>query len=331
MTPVVIDYDAVAFRAAAAAQKATIKVVHKETGREWEFDNRTALWGHYKTKSGGWIKKQKEKGIEYSPEDFIIEDVVTPEPLANAIQISKRIVERIVKGVGADSYYGYVGPDKCFRNDIATLLPYKGAREGVARPVHLLDVKSYLVKHHAGERVEGIETDDQMAIDTWDAYKRGLDLWGAAIDKDFKGCTGKWYNFVDDTKLIVGTELGELKKLPKKIDGYGRMFKYFQICYGDDVDHYFAACASEVPNGEVAAYNALQGAKTDKEAWERIVKHYKKLYPEPKVIRNWKDEEFEIDWLYVLQEITHMVHMQRWRGDCIDVKSTLDKLGVQYE
>ena len=220
MTPVVIDYDAVAFRAAAAAQKATIKVVHKETGREWEFDNRTALWGRYKTKSGGWIKKQKEKGIEYSPEDFIIEDVVTPEPLANAIQISKRIVERIVKGVGADSYYGYVGPDKCFRNDIATLLPYKGAREGVARPVHLLDVKSYLVKHHAGERVEGIETDDQMTIDTWDAYKRGLDLWGAAIDKDFKGCTGKWYNFVDDTKLIVGTELGELKRLPKKIDGH---------------------------------------------------------------------------------------------------------------
>lgn len=150
-------------------------------------------------------------------------------------------------------------------------------------------------------------------------------------DKDFKGCTGNWYNFVTEEKLQVGTELGSIWRGKDKIDGSGRMFKYFQICYGDDVDNYFAACASSVKNGDVSAFNAIQGSKTDKEAWERIVKHYKKLYPETLIITNWKDQEIEIDWLYVLQEVTDMAHMQRWEGDRLDVRQTLNKLGVEYE
>lgn len=331
MRYLVFDYDAVAFRAASAAQKTTIKAIHKETGAEFSFKNRTELWGHHKKKSGGWISKQKAKGIEYNPDDFIIEDIVTPEPVSNAIQIAKVIVNRTIKALDADSYYGYLGPSSCFRNDIATLLPYKGTREGLARPVNLEDVRSYLRKHHGGENVVGIEADDRITWDTWEAYKNGTDLWASVNDKDFKGCTGNWYNFVTEEKLQVGTELGSIWRGKDKIDGSGRMFKYFQICYGDDADNYFAACASSVKNGDVSAFNAIQGSKTDKEAWERIVKHYKKLYPETLIITNWKGQEIEIDWLYALQEVTDMAHMQRWEGDRLDVRQTLSKLGVEYE
>jgi hypothetical protein len=55
---------------------------------------------------------------------------------------------------------------------------------------------------------------------------------------------------------------------------------------------------------------------------------YQKWYPLPTIIDGWRGDKFEIDWLYVLQEITDMAHMIRFDGDRLVVKDVLDKMGI---
>ncbi len=330
-TIAVFDYDAIAFRAAAATEKKQIRAVHKKSGDEKVFKSRTELWGHWKKKEGGWLAEQRKSGIDVTWEDYDIIDFSEPEPIQNAIQITKKLISTAVSDVSATNYYGYIGGAENFRIERSTLIKYKGQRDDLVKPKHLEDIKRYIQTHHAGEIAKGVEADDLVAGDVYGGFVSGTRVIGVGLDKDYKGCEGIWWNFVNK-KLLHVKGLGELfRDKEGAVDGYGRLFKYWQICYGDDADNYFAACASRQPNGEVTAYDALKGAKTDKEAWEKIVKHFKRLYPEPTIVTGWRGDPIKIDWLYVLQEMTDMAHMQRWAGDCIHVKSVLDKLGVSYE
>jgi hypothetical protein len=122
---------------------------------------------------------------------------------------------------------------------------------------------------------------------------------------------------------------GELHREGKDVKVSGRLWKYFQVSSSDTSDNYAANCFSDKKNGPVAAYNVLKDCKNDKEAFIAMKEHFQYLYPEPKVITNWKGDTFEIYWLYVMQEMFNMAHLQRWEDDRIDVKETFEKLGVQ--
>lgn len=329
----VYDYDAIAFRAAAAAQKKTIEAMHKSTGEILTFKSRKELWGDWRKKIGGWIGEQNKESLKYTWEDFDITDKVEPEPVENAIQIVKSLILNCNKDMKATGYYGYIGGASNFRVERSTLIKYKGQRDDLDKPVHLEAIKGYIRVHHAGETAVGVEADDLVAADVYDGWKAkdpNRLVIGVGLDKDYKGCEGTWWNFVNK-KLLKVQGLGELWQDGSDVDGYGRLFKYWQICYGDGADNYYAAAASNEPNGEITAMKALAGSKTDKEAWENIAKHFKRLYPEPIEITGWRGDKIKIDWLYVLQEMTDLAHMQRFPGDKLDVVQIMQKLGVQHE
>jgi hypothetical protein len=100
---------------------------------------------------------------------------------------------------------------------------------------------------------------------------------------------------------------------------------------GDSSDNYFANSANpDVKWADMSAYNVLKDAKNDKEAWEALVRGYKTIYPAPRKIVGWRGDEIEVDALYMLQENFSLAKMLRWKGDKVDVKQVLDKLGVEY-
>jgi len=53
------------------------------------------------------------------------------------------------------------------------------------------------------------------------------------------------------------------------------------------------------------------------------------LYPNEKEIVDYRGATRVIDWLYVMQECFNMAHLERWRGDRVNVRETMDKLGVK--
>lgn len=331
MTIGVWDYDAIAYRSAAVTENTKIRAVHKTRGDEFVFKNRTELYGHYKKKAGGFLAQERAKGEEdYLPENFEIIEFSEPEPLSNALKIVKTAIESTNMDLKTKQHYGYLGGKGNFRVDISTLQKYKGNRDDMKRPTHLEDIKDYIRRNHGGIVVNDKEADDKEAEDIYWAWKKKEDKVGIILDKDYKCCEGNWYNFVDKKHFTVQGFGGLFLTAKSDVDGLGRLWKYYQIAFGDESDGYRADVQSDNKSTEKMCYNLLKDCKTDKEAWEVLVKQYKYLYPEPKQITTWKGDIITIDWLHCIQEITDLQHMQRWQGDCISVRDVLTKLGIAY-
>lgn len=350
MTKLLLDYDPLLYSAASVGEKKTIKVVHRQSGDEYEFDNRTAFWGHHKKKAGGYLALwNASKESPRQPEEFEIIDIQTPEPISNSIHILKTTIKGLTEALDVKSYYGYSGKGKVFREDVSTVLRYKGNRVNSLRPLHLDDLKDYLVKFHACEIVTEIEADDACSIDCYDAWQKWKKtksdkdkLILSFVDKDYLQCAGHLYNTNEADGICSYDGFGWLGLNDKgEVKGRGRLWLLQQVLDGDSSDNYFANSASELKWAAKSAYNLLKDAKTDKEAFQAVVDGYNTLYPAPKKIIGWrgydekgvllpnhKDFEIEVDAMYMLQENFTLAKMLRWRGDKTDVREVLDKLGV---
>jgi hypothetical protein len=358
---IVFDYDFLIYEAASVAEERSIIATHKPTGIKREFDNRTKLYGHHKKKSGGWIAQENEMAGNdyYKAEDFEIEEVrklrpfkiksIEGDSFITPLDGAKKILDDKVRAICAklrtNDYYGYVGKGDVFRHTLATLLPYKGGRTDMQRPLLLDEMKRHVIDQHGGILVYNEdpalndEADDRFSMDVYSGYKAwkqaGEDeieqIVGVAIDKDRKGTEGWTYNPNKDKEPQLVTGFGSLWLDDKgEVEGNGRIWLYWQIAHGDDTDGYVANCFSDIKYAGKGAYNDLVDCKTDKEAFTKLVEIFKRMYPEKKTVTTFRGE-IEIDWLYVMQEMATMAFMKRWPGDKIDIKNVLDKLGVNYE
>jgi len=360
------DYDFIIFNAVSVAEERFITATHKPTGQVMKFENRTELWGDWRKKEGGWIGfKNKVSGNDfYKWEDFEVvdghnprpfrirgkkigedeegNDLFAPDTFISPEEGAKKIIDDTIMGIcgklGTTNYFGFTGEGEVFRHKVATLLPYKGNREDMLKPLLLDEMKRYVCERHNAKMMHDIETDDAFTM----AVVAGYKAWkaggkqdkdvviGVAVDKDSKQSEGWHFNpdKEDKPRLIEG--FGGLWLDDKgKVDGAGRMWLYFQVANGDTSDNYKANCFSELKWAEKGAYNALKDCKTDKEAFTALVGVFKKLYPEKKTVTTFRGE-IAIDWLYVMQECFTLAMMLRFDGDKIDVKAVLDKLEVPH-
>lgn len=327
MPHMVLDADFIKYAAAAVGEKRTIKVVNNITGDEAIYKTRTDFWGHWLKKSGGDLAViNKGRDVPYKPEDFTITDIQTPDPVEHSLHLAKVMFEKTLRLTSADSYMAYLGRGDSFRVDLSTIIKYKGQREDMLRPLHLDAVGQYMHKQFGAEYIRGKEADDQCVIDCVEHPASIL----VGIDKDYYGCPVQVANpDHPEWGLVDCRGLGSLYVDDKgTVRGRGRMFLYHQVLYGDKSDNYCANSACDTKWGEKSSYDMLKDCKTDREAWAQVVKGYKKLYPEPKVITGWRGDEIEIDWLYVLRENFNMARMLRWDGDTVDARDVLDKMGL---
>ncbi len=365
MSRVLFDYDALLYNAAPIGETRSVKVVHRQSGDEYEFANRTSFYGHWKKKAGGWLAEYnaaKSEGNRRTPESFDIIDVQVAGPIEQCVRVIKNEILQVKETLGAKSYYGYTGKGVVFREGVSQVLKYKGNRDGSIRPLHLDDLKEYLVRNHSCQVVydpdptKNVEADDMCTMDSYDAYAKWFKtqctddiLWLAFVDKDYWQGAGHLYNTNKMKRLVQGSVFGGLywDEVKKEVSGCGRMWLYFQVMNGDDADNYFANSASPMKWADKSAYDILKDAKNDKEAWEAMVKGYKLLYPAPKSIIGWRgyedpkdrkilkdnseDFRIEIDWKSMLQENFTLAKMLRWRGDTTNVLEVMDKLGVKYD
>lgn len=333
------DFDPILYTAGSVGEKRSIHVVHTASGDEWDFDTRTKFWGHHRHKQGGWLQEWNSAQPEHKrrlPGEFVVTDVQTPEPFSNAAHTVKRIISSVCEAAGSKSYYGYSGKGKVFREDVSSIIKYKGNRENSLRPLLLDELKAYLVKHHSCEIITGIEADDACAIDSYTAWKKwsktnndGDKLILACVDKDYLQCDSHILNIAHLDKGVDSfSGFGSLVKTEKGVKGRGRMWLYYQTLYGDSSDNYFANSASKMQWGEVRAYDLLKDAKNDREAWQALVTGYSLLYPKPYTVEGWRGDTVEVSALQMLQENFTLARMLRWKDDFVDVEDVLRKLNV---
>lgn len=345
MSRVLFDADWCKYGAGFASEERSIIVTHKNTLEQHTFKNRTEFWGGKQSEIGGWLADiNADRLSPYQKDEWLIEDVQTPKPHKTVEMIVDTMIAGVITRLGCKDYYGYIGKGVSFREDVSTVLQYKGKGRDL-KPVHLNYIEQYLLKRHKCKLVTGIEADDACSIDSYAAFqewkktKHERDrLILVAVDKDAKGTTCHLFN-PDKSKLpqtIHG--FGKLYKNENgDWDGYGRVWFFYQILEGDAVDNYKPIYAAkqmgrqDKPIGVAKAVNALAACKNDKEALQVVVNTYRQWYPETFTYQAWTGQEMKGCWQSMLQEHWTLAHMLRWPEDKIDVMNVIDKLGVSYE
>lgn len=324
-----LDLDAIKYICASVGQKTSIRAIQKTTGDEFLFKTRTEMYGRSKTKIGGWLETyNKEKDLDLVPYDFTIEDIVVPEPLPAVLHTVKTTVERIVYESKVDNWKGFLGEGDSFRVELSTLKKYKGERPDT-KPFHFENVVEYLKTKYNPEITTHYETDDKLIM----LANKKKDIVIMGNDKDYKTHDVNFYDInKPDDGIIDCSGLGELwLDVKGNVRGKGRLFKYFQIISEDAVDNYKANCFSDIAWGEKSAYKVLKDCINDGQAFEVMLETFQHLYSEPKKVIGWRQEEIEIDAMYVFQEMMNMAHLHRWENDFVNVKDCLDRFGINYE
>lgn len=117
------------------------------------------------------------------------------EPVEYALATVKNVLNNIMdRFPEATSRRVYLTGKGNFRDDIATILVYKGNRDPANKPHYYSEIREYLVDHQGAEVVEGQEADDAQGIAQWACKDKSTVIVG--IDKDLYMIPGYHYNWV---------------------------------------------------------------------------------------------------------------------------------------
>ena len=150
-----------------------------------------------------------------------IKAVIDPEPIEYALSSVKRMIANICKAAQCEDYTVFLTGGSNFRDEVATIAPYKGNREDSTKPEHYSAIKEYLIEVHHAVVVEGQEADDAMAIA---ACQRPDEVVICTIDKDLDGVPGMHYNWKHDALYCVEEDEAD-------------RFFYTQLLTGDSTDN----------------------------------------------------------------------------------------------
>lgn len=332
---VVYDGDLLVYACGFVGEKRTIKAVHKQSGDEYELDNRTAMYGRKKSKDGGWLAEQNaSRETPWTVEDFDIYDIQTPAPLSHSLQAVKTMVEKTLSAVGTNNLTMFHGEGDSFRVEASTVVRYKGNRENSLKPFYKDDIIEFIKKKYKSIACTGLEADDWLIISA-------LEDGGVVASHD-KDCRGSAVRVINPTKMGEGIldcrTFGDLwveekvsastGKITRDVKGYGRKFFWHQLNWADPVDNYFANSASDIEWGEMSSFKSLRDCKTDLDCMKSVIETYKYLYPEKKKIIGWRDNEIEVDYKYMINENFTMAHMLRKPDERITAEEVFTKFGL---
>ena len=333
MTTAVIDGDILAYSAAAANEQRSVCAAHNTTAEKVSFKTATdfKIWCN-------------DEGFDAG--DFTLSVVQEAGEEVFAYSIMKQTIERACEKIGADSYHVVISGKNNFRLDLPLPTRYKSNRKDSVRPLQLENCRQYLLKFQNAEMSDGVEADDLLAGYAAAGY-RDKDVILLSRDKDLRIGECLFYdwskeeNVVEDISglgslILTETPTAKLKadgtpQTVKSVKGSGRIFLTLQILQGDLSDGYKPSELAKKSFGAVGAYNLLHKCKTDKEAWEAVVRQYKLWYPKPVKYRCWNDILHEKNWMQILQMYVDCAYMRKIETQGLDVKKLLDKLKISYE
>jgi hypothetical protein len=228
--------------------------------------------GHIRTKTALKEFLKLNPDAKYEKEEVV-------EPPSNAIQICKNYIAQIERTIGCPSTMILSGSTN-FRDDIATIKPYKGNRPD-RKPKCFQDLTDWMIENGAVV-TDGIEADDLMAIRANEIPdERGIIC---TIDKDLLQVPGWHYNFQKDVLQYVDEEQAHFNLC-------------VQILAGDSTDN-----IQGIPGiGVKKAEKMLQGCESDSDREMVIIEAYMAKYGD--------------EWPHFVNENAALVYILRYPGD----------------
>lgn len=262
MIKLLLDADPIVYRSGYASQHSSYEVIYEsqdegepvlirfEDGEQGE----TALKA-YKT----WKEAQGEN-INVLREDKIL----TPEPVEFALHTVKAQVSGIELAVRdhfftcARLYPILSGPGN-YREDIATIRPYKGNRKA-APPIHYQNIRNYLTSTCGAKVVHGREADDEVSILAHRARADKDAYVVATIDKDLDQIPGWHYDYLKKVFYHISEDAA-------------RKVFWAQVLSGDSSDN-VPGCWKMGVVGANEIIQTIDDGRGDEYLWEAVIDEY---------------------------------------------------------
>lgn len=151
-----------------------------------------------------------------------------------------------------------------FREQIATILPYKGNRNSRSRPFYYSDLRDYLISHYQAQVVTGEEADDRLSYAQRSCRDLGIESYVVGHDKDLLQIPGKHYDYV----------AGELFEITPD---QGRMSLWMQVLMGDPGDNVGGCFGIGYQKAKNRIKKWIEEEHLDDlELWDRTIEEYAK-------------------------------------------------------
>lgn len=171
-----------------------------------------------------------EIGSIEMPHPFLGKDITTPCSEEKIKEILDERISGIQRAIGCDNCKYLLTGRGNFRNEISKLEPYKGNREGAAKPFHWNTVGSLLKEEYGAIEVTGTEADDVLALEARKEQEAGRTPVICSRDKDLRMVQGWHYSWA------CGENQAE-KPLYYISDLEGERWFWTQMLTGDSTDN----------------------------------------------------------------------------------------------
>lgn len=281
MKVALIDADTIAYRSSASAEKRSVEVIHKPSGRTKVFKNKTEFKEVLKAKD----RLDKLDEYEIIPKQ-------EAEPFEKIIPVMKSMINKILDKTEADLHTLCLSSKTNFRNDLPLPTLYKGNRKATLKPIHLDACKKYLYKEYPTAVSDNLEADDLLSILGYQYLSEGYEAIICSNDKDTLQATGLFmYDYTkEDPEVFSIPDIGYLVKEPNKVSGCGFMYLAYQTLAGDSTDGYKPSYLSKEKLGDIGVYNILKDLKDHREISQAVLETYQWLFPEPFDYRDHKGQ-----------------------------------------
>jgi len=207
----------------------------------------------------------------------------SPPPFDKAREMLDMAVANITFEAGGEGAIPilYLTGSTNFRDNIATIQPYKGNRDESKKPFHFLNLRAYIAGAYDYRIQEPFEADDLMAMDQIGSIIKGEGDSSiiASRDKDLKMVDGWHYSWEMGKQPAFGPfyveGYGEISlDTKRKLKGYGRKFFLAQCIMGDRTDN-----IQGIPGaGDVGAFECLALTTSYLEGLEAVREAYEGFY-----------------------------------------------------
>ena len=182
--------------------------------------------------------------------------VVDAQPIGHAKQMIRQILKKIENRTGGELKLYLTGKTN-YRNEIATIRPYKGNRTALHKPVHYAALREFLLELGA-TMVEGREADDQVAIDA-PLYRQWDDVIIASVDKDLRQVPGRLYNWGKDAFEDISAQDG--------------LVTFYRQCLTGDVTDNIVGCYK---CGETRAGGLVDETQNEQEMYDACLEEFER-------------------------------------------------------
>lgn len=307
---ILLDTDTLLHRAANSIQTNHFRVI----GEKESFKGKKPLWAHYKE-----LGKEKD---ELEIEEFVFHVGDPADAEKNLyFEVTNAIKQHWVK-----DYTLFIEGEGNFREDAATMVKYKGNRNGPKLQM-FSQIRDFLLNQWGDNVVisEGQETDDTISITGWSGYNAARTMRDrnqaphvlGYVDKDLNQIAGYHWNYLKPEDPV--TWMNDLE---------GWRWFCWQILLGDSTDnilgltkwskeisaHYGVRKIATV--GEVGCWKLLEGYDTKMDLTQRVIDIYKHVYGIGSFkLETWDGEAKDVDWKYILNENAILLRMRQFKDE----------------